>query len=107
METVAWVQRGGERRCLPVPMLGSLFFKIRRANMAADLMARLGAGMERWLLLLANGAQFARATRVEHATAWHIDGAGNLALQADTLLYSVPQAWHCREQSRCIGVMGS
>src|SRR5882672_6870616 len=80
--------------------------EIRRGNMATDVMAWFGAGMERGLLLLANGTQFARTTRVEDTAVWHMNGAGDLALQAYTLLDLVTQAWGCGEQCRRIGMMG-
>ena len=52
--------------------------------MATDLMAWLGAGMERGLSLLANGAQFVRTTLMKDAPVWHMDGAVHLAVQVDT-----------------------
>src|SRR5258708_39296886 len=60
--------------------------EICRGNMATNLMAWLGAGVERGLLLLANGTQFAGTTRVEDAAVWPTDGAGDPALHAYTLL---------------------
>jgi hypothetical protein len=80
--------------------------EICRGNMATNLMAWLGAGMERGLLLLANGTQFAGTTRVEDAAVRHMDGAGDLALQVHTLLDLATEARDCGEQSRRIGMMG-
>src|SRR5882762_10625901 len=81
--------------------------KIQRGNMAADLMARLGAWMERGFSLLAYGTQFAGTTRVKDTAPRHLDGARNLAPQAHARLGLVAEARDCGEQSGCIGMMGS
>src|ERR1700732_4070261 len=75
--------------------------------MAADLMPRLDAGMERGFSLLANGTQFARTTRVKDTAFRRLDGARNFALQAQTRLDLVAEARDCGEQSGCIGMMGA
>src|ERR1700677_3323714 len=60
--------------------------ELDHGNMATNLVARLGAGIEAGLPLLADGSQFARAPRVKDAAARHMNGAGNLILQPQTLL---------------------
>src|ERR1700732_1818467 len=75
--------------------------------MAADLMPRLDAGMERGFSLLANGTQFARTTRVKNTAFRRLDGARNFALQAQTRLDLVAEARDCGEQSGCRGMMGA
>src|SRR5579859_7975891 len=79
--------------------------EIYHGNMATDLMAWLGAGMERGLLLLANGTQFAGTARVEDAAVRYMDGAGDLALQVHALLDLVTEGRDRGEQGRGIGMM--
>src|SRR5215470_6767239 len=52
--------------------------QIRDRNVAADLVARLGAGMQGRLQLLANRSEFARAARMEDAAAGRTHGARDL-----------------------------
>src|SRR5215831_8669572 len=72
--------------------------QIRDRNVAADLVARLGAGMQGRLPLLANRSEFARAARVEDAAAGSTHGARDLTAEPCALPATAAAARHGRQQ---------
>src|SRR5580698_4623793 len=80
--------------------------EIRCGNVATDLMARLGAAMERRLLRFANATEFPRTARVEDAAAGRVDGARNLAHQARARLDLLAEAQVRRQQGGRVRMMG-